>query len=503
MIRSSRRLASLLALPAVFAFTSLVACTADSGSSDESTDDELNYRSTAGQEFTLSTTVPFKPAEATLAMPAGDERDKAIQSDADALRNTVTTAIVAELDRLWPEDYRVTRAGVSIEYRQGTSKSDVQKLPDGSYTLTVSGDFAGVKDLERKLPMKTAGDKSYLPVPADLGQGAGSQELQVTITPSPRSLNAYPKYLDLFADGALDIGVHVGGDHNTPPQDINHARSIYEDLVANGFKSPVSKFENLKIDSGPLTSKIKVQGRDVDVRVKLFHVDMSTPETRDLVVNAYKASAKDADVIIYDGHAGRRLDYSGVVLAYNPARASIPASEFKSFETTDKQQIYLFNGCETYTGYADKLYENPARKPENTDVITTGNFSAIQPKANQVIAFIHSLIDQKSGAWIPQSWDTILSKMNAVGERSWVHVYGVHGLDDNPRISPLADASKVGVVCRQDTDCGAPDSKCIQVSSTKRVCGAACADTSGCPSGTKCVLPRGRTASEDLQCAAN
>lgn len=46
----------------------------------------------------------------------------------------------------------------------------------------------------------------------------------------------------------------------------------------------------------------------------------------------------------------------------------------------------------------------------------------IQPKANQVIAFIHSFIDQKSGAWLPKSWDSVLARMNALGERSWVHV---------------------------------------------------------------------------------
>jgi hypothetical protein len=394
---------------------------------------------------------------------------------------------------------RTSNANVAIQYRQASATlGDLKELPAGAgYSLDVSGEFAGIKDLELKLPMKTVDGKKFLPINADLG--AGPQELQVTVTPIARSLNAYPKYLELFQDG-LDISAHFGGDHNTPPQDINHARSLYDDLLASGFKSPVAKFEDLKIDSGPLTSTIKVKGADVVVRVNIFHVDMSTPDTRDLVVNAYKNAAKTADVIIYDGHAGRRLDYSGVVLAYNPARSSIPANDFKTFETTTKQQVYLFNGCETYTGYADKLYENPKRNPENTDVITTGNYSAIQSKANQVIAFIHSFIDQKTGNWIPRSWDSVLTRMNTVGERSWVHIYGVHGLDDNPKASPLADLSKVGATCTTDADCGAVDSKCI-VTATKKVCGAACADTAGCPAGTKCVLPRGKTSADDQQCS--
>jgi hypothetical protein len=112
------------------------------------------------------------------------------------------------------------------------------------------------------------------------------------------------------------------------------------------------------------------------------------------------------------------------------------------------------------------------------------------------------LIDQKGGVWVPHSWDSILKKMNDVGERSWVHVYGVHGIDDDPKVSPLADASKVGAACKADADCGAPDSRCLAVSASKHVCGVACADDAGCPTGTRCLLPRGRTSVDDMQCTA-
>ncbi len=490
-----RRFACLLTIPVLFA----TACSSASEEpSTESGSDEINYRSTSGQEFALATNVTFKLSAETAAL-TGDAKSAAVLAQATTLRDNVLNTISTELDKLWPEEMRTSAANVAVQYRQASAKlDDLKELPDGAgYSFAVSGEFAGIKDLETKLPMKTVDGKTFLPINADLG--AGPQELHVTVTPIASSLNAYPKYLDLFEDG-LDISAHFGGDHNTPPQDINHARSLYDDLLASGFKSPVAKFEDLKIDSGPLKSTIKVKGAEVVVRVNIFHVDMSTPDTRDLVVLAYKNAAKTADVIIYDGHAGRRLDYSGVVLAYNPARSSIPANDFKTFETTTKQQVYLFNGCETYTGYADKLYENPKRNAENTDVITTGNYSAIQSKANQVISFIHSFIDQKTGNWIPRSWDSVLTRMNTVGERSWVHIYGVHGLDDNPKASPLADLSKVGAICTQDSDCGAVDSRCI-VTATKKVCGIACADTAGCPAGTKCVLPRGRTSADDQQCS--
>jgi hypothetical protein len=496
MIRSWRNLAFVL--PIVLA-TACSTSTEDAASGE----DDLNYRSTAGQEYSLSTDLVLPMPADIAAMPAGADRDKALSLKADDIRNTVTTAIVAELDKMWPEDARTNGGtGVAVEYRQATpSVKDIKVSDDGkSISFTVSAEFAGEKDLDKKLPMKTEGQKTFFPVPADLGSGATT--LEITVTPIERSLNAYPKYLDMFADG-LDIYVHVGGDHDTPPQDIAHARSVYDDMLASGFKSPVARFEDLKIDTAPLTSTIKVKDADVQVRVKIVHVDMSTPDTRQILIDAYKAAAKTADVVIYDGHAGRQLTYSGVVVAYNPARVALPASEFKNMDVTDKQQLYLFNGCETYTGYADSLYENPKKNTTNTDVITTGNFSAIQPKANQVLAFIHSLIDQKNGAWIPRSWDSVLGKMNAVGEESWIHVYGVHGIDDDPKASPLADPSKVGVACQSDAECGAADSKCVRVTSTKQVCGIACADSSGCPNGTKCLLPKGKVSSDDMQCLAN
>jgi hypothetical protein len=496
MLSSWRRLALGLTVPVVFA----TACGAEDQSID-STSDEINYRSTSGQEYLLSTTVSFALTEEMRALQ-GEEREKAIAAHADQLRTRVTATISSELDKIWPEEARIARGGgVAIQLRQGSAVyRDLKLEADGRYSILVSGEFAGVKDIEKKLPMKTVEGRTFLPVSAD--QGTGPVELEVTLAPIERSLNAYPKYLQLFEDG-LDISVHVGGDHNEPAQDINHARSIYDDLLASGFKSPVPTFAELKADSAPLTSSIKVKGQAVPVRVRIFHVDMTTPETREVLVQAYKDAMKTADVVIYDGHAGRRLDYSGVVLAYKPARVSVTAADFAKIEASTKQQVYLFNGCETYTGYSDKLYENPNKNADNTDVITTANYSAIQYKANQVISFIHSFVDQRAGTWIPRSWDSVLTQMNAAGERSWVHVYGVHGLDDNPKASPLADASRVGATCATDADCGAADSRCIPVSGSRKVCGIACADTAGCPSGTKCVLPRGRTGLDDMQCATN
>ena len=298
---SARRLGLALIVPALL-FSA--ACTSEADDVDSSAD-EINYRSTAGQEFDLSTTVTFAvPAEAQGL--EGEARETAITTRADALRTSVTSAISAELDRIWPEDQRIRRTGAAIQFRQASATyRDLKASADGTrYTMTVSGEFAAVKDIERKLPMKTDGGKTFLPVSTDLG--SGTEELQVFLTPVERSRNAYPKYLELFEDG-LDIAVHVGGDHNEPPQDINHARSIYEDLVASGFRSPVSRFEDLKIDSAPLTSKIAVKGAAVDVRVRIFHVDMTPPDARQPLIDALGARGVEVELETMPGGSAKPL----------------------------------------------------------------------------------------------------------------------------------------------------------------------------------------------------
>lgn len=496
MILRWRHVTALFVAPLLLA-TACSSTLADTGA-DES-EGELNYRSTDGQEFLMTTEVNFKIRDDIQALQ-GSAKDDAIRVVADSQRTSTALAIAAELDRVFPESERMSRGGVAVQLRQMTAGlSDLKTNDNGAtYTMTVNAEFSGSTGFDKKLPLTTANGKTFLPVPNSDSTGA---PLQVFITPEDRSPNAYPKYLDLFEDG-LDISIHEGDDHDVPRQDLDHAKSIYTDLVSLGFKSPVASFEDLKIDSGPLVGSIKVKGKDVAVRVRIYHVNMSTPQTRDTLINAYKDSVKNADVIIYDGHAGRQLDYSGIVVAYNPDRAALPATEFKKLETTDKQQVYLFNGCETYTGYADSLYANPKRNTVNTDIITTGNFSVIRKSADQVLAFLHGFIEQKSNAWIPRSWDSVLSRMNAAGDASWVHIYGVHGIDDDPKASPTANDSYIGNACTQDSDCGAPDSKCVVGSiPNRKVCGVACADSPGCPNNLRCVAPTGSKApADDQQC---
>ena len=269
------------------------------------------------------------------------------------------------------------------------------------------------------------------------------------------------------------------------------------------MRSPVGTFADLKLDSPPFEGSLDVAGKQVALRATLVHADMAPDDRLDDLVTKFKARAKEADVVIYRGHAGTQLDYSGVVVHYEP-RVAIPASDFDWLDLPNKYQLFVFDGCETYTGYADKLLENAAKDEKNTDVITSVNYGSSLVRAESVRALLHGVLD-KTGAtpatasWVPRSWDAVLKKVNDGQRGPWTSIYGVHGLADNPKLSMLADASKIGKSCRLNAECGGTDSLCVATQNGRR-CGAACTDDSACPTDTKCIAVNSRSLGPIKQC---
>ncbi len=423
------------------------------------------------------------------------EREKAILEQANELYahtlDRITTAI-------WPRWRNLgVDAGPPAVRGGGVKATDVKWVGDGVYTFTAKSEFAGVPDLLTRLSLQTDGRRPYLAFPVDRSALPEVQNgvLKVYIEPISKSLDAYPKYLELF-EGGLDIAVHVGSDENEPRLDIPHAHSLYDHLVSKGFKSPVPRFDALAIDSPPLQRTIRVKGADVPVRVRILHELMAPPiGGGKLLIDAFKASTMAADVVIYDGHSYG--GYPALWLSSDGSRDRANdlflAKEFRSLDVPNKQQIYFFNGCHTYSTYADAVYGNPKRTEQNTDVITALGFVTMFPEARPVMAFIDALVGipkedplPADASWVPNSFNNILSRL---GDGEWDDAYGVHGLDDNPRLSPLADVSVFGRSCREDADCGGTDSECVD-----HRCGLACADSEGCPGGAVCAFSSGQCA---------
>ncbi|MCK5801140.1 MAG: hypothetical protein KAI47_28325 [Deltaproteobacteria bacterium] len=434
-----------------------------------------DYRSTIGQEFDVTGVMSVRLTGSDTEL-VGEARIERARELAATAVDKLTKAFNDKLEKIF--DKATRKSTVSVMVRFCTSTFDGLVAGEGtSYHMIYSAEVAGPGDMLSYLPLEAEGDRKVLKV------GLSDQTVSLTFEPVDNTGDAYPQYLDMFQDG-LDIAIHVGGDYNDPRSDLDKAKAIYNELVALKLKSPVERFDDLALESGDFVGELDVAGRKVAVRARLYHADMAPDDQLDKLVDAYKQSAASADIVVYTGHAGISMDYSGVVVHYNP-RVALKGDDFATIELPDKYQVFVFSGCETYSGYADSLYKNPKKTSANLDVVTTVNFSS--SRAPTMPALVRTMLDQTLGTWRPNTWDEVLRALNDA-HKVWDAIYGVHGLSDNPKISPLADPTTIGKDCLIHDDCPGIDNLCIRGSyfSVGRVCGAACVDDSGCPAGSKC-----------------
>ena len=149
---------------------------------------------------------------------------------------------------------------------------------------------------------------------------------------------------------------------------------------------------------------------------------------------------------VFVEHAGLDASYSGVVVHYNPRKA-LKATDFRKLDLPNKYQIFVFAGCETYSHYADQLYAHPKKTAANLDVVTAVNYTKSSRGDDRAKAFIDGLIAKGTDKqWAPRTWGQLLKPMN-VSKTGWLEIFGVHGLEDNPRISPLATPAIIGDKC--------------------------------------------------------
>jgi hypothetical protein len=375
---------------------------------------------------------------------------------------------------------------------------NLTKVSDGVYDLKFELDLAGPKNLtqllprvgtsspfkfELKMPEGATVDPASVPrgtirnwKPETATGAIESHAFSLVRLPTPK--NAYPQYAEFVKDGVYDITMVFGYDYNTPRSDVQEIQETYRHLVARGFKSPVASFEQLKANSGPFTLDAKAGGKDIKIEVRLFYADMfegQRPAQKQLIVDEIVAR----DVFFYNGHAG---PYFGFYVDKDYA-ATVGYLEIANAPFTQKQQLVVAQGCQTYSQYADMLYASPAKTEDNLDVITTVNYSygvgtldlfdsltAIEGSAHQPVDS-YAIVEQLNAQWINSSYEVF---------------YGIMGITANSSVHPYAALDKIGATCTQASDCGdASANLCIKkrVDATKKVC-AAKAVANKCPTGT-------------------
>jgi hypothetical protein len=65
-------------------------------------------------------------------------------------------------------------------------------------------------------------------------------------------------------------------------------------------------------------------------------------------------------------------------------------------------------------------------------------------------------------------------------------MYGIHGIDDDPKLHPYANPENLCKSCSSNTACGGVGNACVSVGTSGRRCVAACTSDSGCPTGYAC-----------------
>jgi len=317
------------------------------------------------------------------------------------------------------------------------------------------------------------------------------ETLTLSIRQETKSSDGWWDYNRLFEDGKLTIDVHIGWDYNTPSAHLTDPPILFDWLVDRGFSAPVASWDDYRRNSGPLTKTIDADGREVRVEVRIYapRPGGSTDPDTDAGGRALEAdmrnSLKTRDVIVYSGHSGPLY---GFALANwkKTDEGDFDDSELATAELAQgKYQIVMAEGCNTYM-LGHTLLANPYKQGKDIDVITTTSFSV---SYSPVQDFLGRLLELDTRARLrPRTVTATIADLDVYSVDEDSHtMYGIHGIDDNPKLHPFAHLENQCNRCSANSQCGGVGNACVSIGATAgRRCVAACTDDSGCDDGYRC-----------------
>ncbi len=316
------------------------------------------------------------------------------------------------------------------------------------------------------------------------------ETLVFSIREETRSSDGWWDYARLMEDGVISVDVHFGYDYNKPAAHLTDPPLLYTWLMDRGFSSPVKKYEDYDRASAPLRKKIDANGRSVTVEVKLFAGRPGTsndPDT-DAGGKALEADMRESlatkDVIVYSGHSGS---------LYGFALANWDKTDEGDFDDSKlatatlakgKYQIVFAEGCNTYM-LGNTLMNNASKAGKDIDVISTTSFSV---SFSPVQDFLGRLIELDSkGRLRPRTMTATIADLDlySVDEPSQT-MYGIHGIDDNPKLHPFGALENTCTACSANAQCGGVGNACVTVGQSGKRCVAACTDDAACGTGMAC-----------------
>ena len=322
--------------------------------------------------------------------------------------------------------------------------------------------------------------------------GMDPQELEpieLTMWPETRSVDAWIDYNSLFADGRVSIDVHFGWDYHGEYH-LKHSETFYNWLTGTmGFDSPVGSYAEYNRTSGPLTKTFTANGQEVTAEIRLYwgkpgsDTDPDTGAGGIMLENDMRESFRSREVIIYSGHSGYLY---GFALANwrTTSEGDLDDSEVAGLEMPTTYQLVVAEGCDTYA-IGEAFWSNPAKpNHSNLDIVTTTSFS--NASTPEVVQDVIKALVPRSGDHEPQTYGELLRDLDT--NSYWFNtMYGVHGIDDNPKMHPYADLAATCRACTKASDCGGAGNQCSRLNDNEKVCTVFCTDDSGCPEGFACI----------------
>lgn len=449
-----------------------------------------NYISTTAQEYELTGT-------AHASLPSNydelsfEEQQEAVDEAVEDRLSTVSRSVEKHIDALLEE----ANGDVDVKYEEEaeyfiyardenaeTSDTQVTGGPnqDKQAAFEFKLELVGHTTLVGMLAEASESGNSFIVEVKDWGEESGEfVDIEIAKTPST---DAFPKYDELFADGVYDIALHFGGDYNEGRYDLETAEWAVQTLIEDGWTNPeVDSFEDLSIDSPPFTQQLIVEGEAVEARVYVYHADLVDAANEEKLTETMETSFAERDVVIYSGHAGEN---AGFILDYDP-RHEIDNDDFAELPLADKYQIYVFDGCRTYRTYVNDIMANPAKTFDNVNIVTTVNTTPFSAGYQVITQFVYWLtITDQAGGHIPVTWNTMLQGINKP-EWDSVH-YGVHGVDNGPKLNPNGGQGLACTSCDTQSSCGGGGNYCLDFG-TSNHCSVACATDAACGDGYDCM----------------
>lgn len=333
------------------------------------------------------------------------------------------------------------------------------------------------------------------------------EPIVLTVWPETRSVDAWIDHNALTADNKLTVAVHFGWDYHKEYH-LVHSESLYTWLTGTmGFTSPVGSYAEYTRTSGPLTRTFTANGREITAEVSLYWGKPGTDTDPDTAAggiqleNDMRESLRTKDVIMYSGHSGYLYGFALANWRVTD-EGDLDDSEIPGLDMpADRYQLVLAEGCDTYA-MGEAFWDNP-NKPNhsNLDVITTTSFSnATTPAVVQDV--ISALVPRPGKDHEPVTYAGLMRDLDT--NSYWFNtMYGVHGIDDNPRLHPYADLSTMCQTCTSSSQCGGVGNQCTRLNDSEKVCTVFCTDDSGCPEGFACLQAATGYTVTSKQCVPN